>query len=138
MTVAIILFLLSTAANQMLKARAHRTLTTEQKALASDAGSSRRPWFLVVIAAIYGIWTLAVDHVTQSHWEHGHWLLPTLIVVMFTLCLCWSIAQVRRLSRMGLPEHYIRIARVGSTISLAGLAVLLAFMLYDSLSLFQE
>ena len=131
MTFGLIVFMLLMAANQMITARATRLLTVEQKALVTDASSGGIVWMLVFIAALYGLESLVSDI-----YGHSRWLLLVFVIVVFVAALGFGMLHLRRLSRLGLPAHYLRSARWGMILVDAGLFLQLGIITYESFTFF--
>ena len=132
MTFGLIVFMLLMAANQMITARATRLLTVEQKALVTDASSGGGiVWMLVFIAALYGLESLVSDI-----YGHSRWLLLVFVIVVFVAALGFGMLHLRRLSRLGLPAHYLRSARWGMILVDAGLFLQLGIITYESFTFF--
>ena len=86
---------------------------------------------LVFIAALYGLESLVSDI-----YGHSRWLLLVFVIVVFVAALGFGMLHLRRLSRLGLPAHYLRSARWGMILVDAGLFLQLGIITYESFTFF--
>ena len=130
MTIAFLVFILLLAASQLLNSRAMVGLTTEHKALVADTWSARGVWPLIAIAVIYGIQSLV------SHFiGYPSWLLPIFVVVLLASSVAFTVSDLRRLARLGLPAAYVRTVRITQLLTFGGLLAIFANLLYTTWSI---
>jgi hypothetical protein len=128
-TTAFIVFLLCAAVNRLLIGRSVRALSVEQKAMLVDISASRRPWFFVVLAAVLAVWAIA-----SANFGHRDWLFVAFFILLLILGVPAIIARLLRLSRLGLPQAYVRSAWIGGLLVTAAMVFMLGAMAYSTLT----
>jgi len=125
--VGAIIFMLLLAAAVLVKRRAKRSLSDDHRELIGS--SEQNGWWLLVPAAVLGGALALAPHLISK----SHWLLPSLMVGVFAAAAGFSVLDVRRAARSGLPVDYIRYLRrlrLSEILGLAGLLVSLATWLW--------
>ena len=126
-TAGAIIFMLLLAAAVLVKRRAKRSLSDDHKELIGS--SEHNGWLLLVPAAVLGGALALAPHLIVK----SHWLLPSLMVGVFAAAVGFSVLDVRRAARSGLPVDYIRYLRslrLSEILGLAGLLVSLVTWLW--------
>jgi hypothetical protein len=128
-TTAFIVLLLCFAVSRLIASRSVAGLSVDQKAALVDASVSKRPWFLVALAALFVVWALA-----SANFGHRDWLFVAFAIAVLALGIPTLILRLHRLSALGLPANYLRSARLSSALVFLGLIVLLGAMVYKVLT----
>ena len=95
--VGAIIFMLLLAAAVLVKRRAKRSLSDDQRELIGS--SEQNGWWLLVPAAVLGGALALTPHLIGK----SRWLLPSLMVGVFAVAVGFSVSDVRRAARSGLP-----------------------------------
>ena len=121
------IFMLLLAAMVLVKRRAKRLLSDDYKELIGS--SEQNAWLFLIPPVVLGGALALAPHVIGK----SHWLLPSLMVVVLAAAVGFSVLDVRRAARSGLPVDYIRYLRslrLSELLGLAGYLVILVTWLW--------
>jgi hypothetical protein len=130
--VALVVFLVCIGATRWLACRSLRFLSAEQKALVLESSLRSSVWHPLCLALYVGLVVCLPTSALPPYYWPGVFFCYALAPLLFSAAL--SAVSLLRISRLGLPQSYLRGARGAAIIYHVALLFLVCSIIYVSLT----
>ncbi len=126
---AVIVLLLAMAAGRWWVRRSLSLMTVEQKARVMDASSTGNIWPLACLAVGFGIFSWVLPGRIPRPYVFG--FLAAFLLTLLLVSAGAAAGKVIRLSRVGLPQPYVRSTAYAAILFFVALLLLICAVIYD-------